>query len=35
MNYPIDLSKETEKLFLCKWNGDEIVVNQRNLDPVF
>ena len=25
MNYPIDLSKETEKLFLCKWNGNEII----------
>ena len=25
MIYPIDLSKETEPLFLCKWNGNEIV----------
>lgn len=23
--YPINLSNETEKLFLCKWNGNEIV----------
>ena len=25
MNYPINLSKETEKLFLCTWNGNEII----------
>lgn len=25
MQYPINLSKETEKLFLCTWNGNEII----------
>ena len=25
MNYPIDLSNETNKLFLCEWNGGEII----------
>lgn len=24
-HYPIELSKETQPLFLCKWNGDDIV----------
>lgn len=25
MQYPINLSSETNKLFLCKWNGNEII----------
>lgn len=25
MQYPINLSNETEKLFLCTWNGNEII----------
>lgn len=25
MNFPIDLSNTTESVFLCSWNGDEIV----------
>ena len=25
MQYPINLNSETQKLFLCKWNGEEIV----------
>ena len=25
MQYPIKLSNETEKLFLCTWNGNEII----------
>ena len=25
MNYPIDLSKEIDALFLCTWNGGETV----------
>lgn len=25
MQYPINLSKEPNKLFLCEWNGGEII----------